>query len=119
VLSFLSKHGKHSAVKRREFIKVLGGAAAAWPLTLLAQQVDRIRRVGILMGPSQNDPETKGRLEAFERGLKNLGWDQGRNVHLDVRYAVAGFNAQTLAKELIALGPDVLLANSTPMACRF
>ena len=71
------------------------------------------------MGPSQNDPETKGRLEAFERGLKNLGWDQGRNVHLDVRYAVAGSNAQILAKELIALGSDVLLANSTPMAAAF
>ena len=100
-------------IRRRQFITLLGGASML-PQTLLAQQADRIRRVGILMGPSQNDPETKGRLEALERGLKNFGWDQGRNVHLDVRYAVAGSNAQTLAKELIALRPDVLLANSTP-----
>jgi putative ABC transport system substrate-binding protein len=77
-------------IRRRQFITLLGGASML-PQTLLAQQADRIRRVGILMGPSQNDPETKGRLEALERGLKNFGWDQGRNVHLDVRYVRCRF----------------------------
>ena len=102
-------------MKRREFITLLGGAAAAWPLAARAQQGERMRRIGVLTGLAEDDPENKARLATFRQGLEKRGWSEGRNVHIDYRYAPAGAQAQVLAKELVALQPDVILANSTPI----
>jgi putative ABC transport system substrate-binding protein len=102
-------------MRRREFLGVLGSAAAAWPLTARAQQSDQVRRVGMLIGYAENDPETQSRLAAFRQGLERLGWTEGRNVRIDYRFAPAGPDqAQLFAKELVALRPDVLVGNSTP-----
>src|SRR5262245_39561821 len=100
-------------VKRREFISLLGGAAA-WPVGTRAQQDERRRRIGVLMGLAENDPEAKVRLAGFWQAFERLGWFEGRNVLVDYRYAPAGARAQALAKELIALQPDVILSPSTP-----
>jgi putative ABC transport system substrate-binding protein len=87
-------------VKRRELITLLGGAAVAWPLSARAQQPDRIRRVGVLMGLAEDDPDSKARLGAFRQGLEKLGWSEGRNIHLDVRFALPADEqqAQMLAR---------------------
>ena len=100
-------------MKRREFITLLGGAAA-WPLTAHAQQPERIRRVGVLVGLAENDPEIKARLAGFRQGLEKFGWSEGSTVRIDYRFAPAGAQAQLLARELVALQPDVILAQSTP-----
>jgi putative tryptophan/tyrosine transport system substrate-binding protein len=81
-----------------------------------AQQPERTRRIGVLIGLSEDHPETKARLEGFRRGLEKRGWFEGRNVHVDYRFAPGGSQAQVLAKELVTLQPDVILANSTPVA---
>jgi putative tryptophan/tyrosine transport system substrate-binding protein len=102
-------------VKRRTFITLLGGAAAAWPLAARAQQPTQLRRVGMLVGYSENDPETQARLSAFRQGLEHLGWKEGGSVQIDYRFAPASpEQAQVFAKELVGLRPDVLVANSTP-----
>jgi putative ABC transport system substrate-binding protein len=103
-------------VKRREFITLLGGAAA-WPLAARAQQPDRIRRIAVLAPLAEGDPEMTARLAGFRRGLEKRGWSEGRNVRIDYRFAPAGTGqAQALAKELVALQPDVIIAHSTPVA---
>jgi putative ABC transport system substrate-binding protein len=102
-------------MKRREFITLLGGAAAGWPLAVRAQQPGQLRRIGMLIGYAENDPETQARLAAFRQGLEHLGWIEGRNVRIDYRFAPAGPDqAQRFAKELVALRPDILVGNSTP-----
>jgi putative tryptophan/tyrosine transport system substrate-binding protein len=102
-------------VKRRDFITLFGGAAAAWPLAARAQQPAQIRRVGMLIGYAENDPETQARLSAFRQALEQLGWKEGRSIRLDYRFAPASPDeAQRFAKELVALRPDVLVGNSTP-----
>jgi putative ABC transport system substrate-binding protein len=104
-------------MRRREFISLLGGAAVAWPLAARAQQPDRMRRIGVLMGVSEDDPETKARVAAFQRGLERRGWLEGRNLHLDYRFTAArGERLPALAKELVALQPDLILAHSTGAA---
>jgi len=75
-------------MRRREFISLLGGAAVAWPLAGRAQQRERMRRVGVFIGMSEHDPDSKRRLVAFQQGLEKLGWSEGRNIHLDVRFAL-------------------------------
>jgi putative tryptophan/tyrosine transport system substrate-binding protein len=101
-------------VKRREFITLLGGAAAAWPLTARAQQ--RMRPVGVLMMFSETDPEGQAWVKAFERGLSDRGWIDGRNVRIDYRWAEGDLGQiQPLAKQLIDLQPDVILASTTPV----
>src|SRR6266540_466600 len=100
---------------RREFMTLLGGAAAAWPLAARAQQPGGMRRIGVLVGFAEDDPEIKARLAAFRQGLEKRGWSEGRNVHIDTRFAPAGARAQVLAKELVALQPDVILAHTTPI----
>ena len=102
-------------IRRREFITLLGGAAATWPLAAGAQQAERMRRVGVLVGVAEHDPDTKERLGAFQQGLDRFGWSEGRNVRIDYRFAPAGSHASTLAKELVALQPDVILAQTTPV----
>ena len=79
-------------LKRREFITLLGGAAAAWPLAARAQQPDQVRRIGVLMSVPENDPEAQAWLGTFSEGLQQLGWTAGRNIRLDYRWA-APFDA--------------------------
>ena len=102
-------------MRRRDFITAIAGSAAAWPLAARAQQADRIRRIAVLMGYAADDPETKPRLAAFRQMLEKRGWPEGRNVHIETRFA-PGSNYEPLAKELIATQPDVILAHTTPVA---
>jgi putative ABC transport system substrate-binding protein len=102
-------------VKRREFITLLGGAAAAWPLAALAQQDGRVRRIGVLMSLDENDPEGKRRYSAFTQALSDLGWIDGRNVRMDLRWGGGESNRiRALAQELVGLQPDSILTNGTP-----
>src|SRR5215510_3817666 len=100
-------------MNRRAFIMLLGGAAVAWPLAARAQG-ERMRRVGVLMGLTEDHPDTKARLARLQQGLEKLGWCEGRNVRIDYRCARAGTGAQVLAKELVALQPDVILGSASP-----
>jgi len=101
-------------IRRRDFITLLGGAAA-WPLAARAQQGDRVRRIGVLMGFDESDPEGNLRYSAFTRALADLGWTDGRNVRLDLRWAGDNINRiRALAQELVGLQPDVILTNGTP-----
>src|SRR5215470_15233051 len=101
-------------MRRREFITMLGGAAAAWPLAARAQQPERMRRVGVLMPGAADDPEFQARMTAFVQGLAQLGWIDGRNVRIDTRWGVADADRiRKYAAELLALAPDVILANSS------
>jgi putative ABC transport system substrate-binding protein len=99
---------------RRTFISVLGGAAA-WPLAARAQQGGRMRRVGALMNLAADDPQSRNRSAAFQEGLQQLGWTDGRNVQIDYRWAAG--NAERFrqyAEELVALEPDIILASASP-----
>ena len=101
-------------IRRRDFITLLGGVVAS-PATLWAQQAP-VRRVGVLMGYGDADPEAKILLSGFTNGLASLGWIEGRNVQIDVRWAAGSVERmRTLAKELVDLQPDVILANTTPV----
>jgi putative ABC transport system substrate-binding protein len=94
---------------RREFIAALGGAAAL-PLTARAQQGDRVRRIGVLMPLGENDPVTKPRYSAFTQALADLGWTDGRNVRMDLRWGGDDINRmRALAQELVGLQPDIIL----------
>ena len=95
-------------MKRRTFIAGLG-STAAWPVVARAQQGDRVRRIGLLMGGDENDPERKVRLSALTQGLADLGWTDGRNVRMDIRWPGADANRiRALAQELVGLQPDII-----------
>src|SRR5712691_12287155 len=96
-------------MKRREFITLLGGAAAVWPLAARAQQPERVRRIGVLMYWAADDAEGQARLAAFTQALKQLGWSDGGNLRIDTRWATAD-DIHRHAAELAALAPDVLVA---------
>src|SRR5262245_53845386 len=96
-------------MKRREFITLLGGAAAAWPLAASAQQGDRMRRIGVLMYWIADDAEGQARHAAFMQALKQLGWNDGVNLRIDTRWATAD-DVRRHAAELVPLAPDVLVA---------
>ena len=99
-------------MRRREFITLLGGAAAAWPLAARAQQPERIRRIGVLMNLTADDPEASARVTAFAQGLQQLGWIDGRNVRIDTRWGAGDAERnRAYAAELVALAPDVILAS--------
>ena len=103
-------------MRRREFLGILGGAAVPWPIAVRAQPADRVRRIGVLMSTAENDSSAPARIGAFARGLEELGWREGRNIRIDLRWA-AGDLAQSSKKyaaELVALAPDVLLATAGP-----
>ena len=101
-------------MKRRAFITLLGGAAAAWPLAVRGQQREQIRRIGVLMNTSADDPEGQARIAAFHQGLQEWGWTRGRNARIDVRWdAVDADNSRRYAAELVALAPDVILASAS------
>jgi putative tryptophan/tyrosine transport system substrate-binding protein len=98
-------------MKRRHFLTLLGSAAVAWPLAARAQQGGPVRRIGVLMGPAIDDPEGQARIAAFLEGLHQLGWTDGRNVRIDIRWAAGDADrSRRYAAELIALAPDVILA---------
>jgi putative ABC transport system substrate-binding protein len=102
-------------MRRREFITLLGGAAVAWPITVRAQQGDRMRRIGVLMGRDENDPEVKTIISAFTQALADLGWTDGRNVRIDGRRAGGDINrTRALAQELVSLQPDIIVTVGTP-----
>jgi ABC-type uncharacterized transport system substrate-binding protein len=102
-------------MRRRTFITLVGGAAAAWPLAARAQQPERMRRIGVLMNLATDDPEGQARFAAFLLGLRELGWSDGRNVRIDTRWAAGDTERfRSYATELVALAPDVVLAASTP-----
>src|SRR3974390_3226200 len=101
-------------MRRRDFIKVIVGSAATWPFAALAQHGEHMRRIGVLMNIMSDDPESQIRLAAFAHGLQQLGWIVGQNVSIDTRWG--GGNLENLRKystELVALGPDVIMANSS------
>src|SRR5262249_6440838 len=100
-------------VKRRAFITLLGGAAAAWPLAAHGQQADRMRRIGVLMALAADEPDAQMRSRAFLQALPQLGWTVGRNVQIDTRWATTDTDSlRRHAAELAALAPDVLVAGS-------
>jgi putative tryptophan/tyrosine transport system substrate-binding protein len=102
-------------LKRREFITLLGGAVAAWPLAARAQQRERMRRIGVLMTLGADDAEGQARLAAFLQGLQEAGWAVGRNVRIDLRWGGNDTErSRTPAAELVALTPDVILASGIP-----
>src|SRR5262249_15461867 len=99
-----------TAVNRRSLITLVSGAAA-WPLAARAEPAERVRRVGVLIPLARDDPEAKARIAAFQHGLEQLGWTDGRNVQIDIRWA--GGDMESIRKhaaELVALSPDVILA---------
>jgi len=101
-------------VRRREFITLLGGAALASPVAARAQQPGRMRRVGVLMGVAESDPEGQARIAAFRQGLTDLGWVDGRNLRIEYRWAAGDADRiREYTAELVALAPDVLIGNGT------
>src|SRR5262249_734737 len=108
----LSRH-----TRRREFITLLGGAAA-WPLAARAQPSGRMRRIGILMHLASDDADAHSRNSAFRQGLQERGWAVGRNVRIDYRWGASNFDPERMRKgavELVALAPDVVLATTVPI----
>jgi putative tryptophan/tyrosine transport system substrate-binding protein len=103
-------------VRRRKFITLLGGAAASWPLAASAQQAERMRRVGVLMNATKDDPHVWNRFSAFVNGLQQLGWTEGRNLKIDVRWGTLGATVDKYLKDAAELGltSDVILVSTTP-----
>jgi putative ABC transport system substrate-binding protein len=100
-------------MRRREFITVLGGAVVSMPHSVGAQQADRMRRIGVIMGYAESDPAGQAQVAALRRELQKLGWEEGRNIHIDVRFPGADAAAvRTLVIELMNLTPDVLVTNT-------
>ena len=102
-------------MRRREFITLLGAAAVAWPLAPRAQQGGRVRRIGVLAAGVESDPLSKSNVAAFTQALAGLGWADGRNVRMDLRWARGDINRiRGLAQELVGLQPDIILTGGTP-----
>ena len=107
-------------VQRREFITLLSGAAAAWPLAARAQQPEPMRRIGVLTSSTMHDPTSQARLGALQQGLQQLGWTDGRNVRIDYRWAAGDPDQlRKYVDELVALAPDAILANGSAAAALF
>src|SRR5262249_30825757 len=102
-------------VKRREFITLLGGAAT-WPLAVRAQQGERMRRIGVLVGYAESASDAQAKVAAFREGLQRLGWAEGRNIRIDTRWPIPADleSMQRFAQELAALQPDLILSHITP-----
>jgi putative tryptophan/tyrosine transport system substrate-binding protein len=101
-------------MRRRDFIGIFG-SAAVWPLAARARQLERMRRIGVLMGLAAGDPEAQSRVGALENSLRELGWVKGRNLSIEYRWAGDGNAVRDHVAELLAMTPDVVLANSTPV----
>src|SRR5262249_4298471 len=110
----LAREGRMTVtIGRRELLVALGGAVASWPFAARGQQ-ERVRRIGVLMPSAADDPAFQARMTAFVQGLAELGWIDGRNVRIDTRWGVADTDRiRKYAAELLALAPDVILANSS------
>jgi putative ABC transport system substrate-binding protein len=103
-------------MRRRDFIKVSVGTVAGWPLAARAQQSDRRRLIGVLMGFEQSDPDARYWLSAFQGALANLGWTEGNNLRIELRWATSDTDRhRVLAKELVDLRPDAILSQTTPV----
>jgi putative ABC transport system substrate-binding protein len=103
-------------MRRREFIAGLGGAAAIWPLAARAQQGERVRRIGVLVGGNENDPEMQPRVAPFRQELEKLGWSEGRNIRIETVFAAGKTDQYSrLAKEMIAKQPEAIFAHTTPL----
>ena len=103
-------------MRRREFIGLLGGTLAAWPLAARAQQPERMRRIGVLYGGVSTDVQAQAGLARFTRAFEELGWTPGRNIEIEYRFAAGDTDRMgTFAKELVELKPDVLVAHTTPV----
>jgi putative ABC transport system substrate-binding protein len=104
------------SIARRKFISALCGTACAWPLVAWAQQTRGTRTVGVLMAIVESDADSQTRIAAFRQGLKELGWTDGQNVHIEYRWAAGKMDLiEQYAHEMVALNPDVILANGTPV----
>ena len=102
-------------MKRRDFIALVGGAAAAWSLDAWAQQTEQMRKIGVLMGIAESDQEGQSSVAAFREELRKLGWMEGRNSEINIRWAAADVELmKRFAKELVTLQPDLILTSSTP-----
>src|SRR6516165_6794601 len=102
-------------MKRCESVTLLGGAAVAWPLAGRAQQPERMRRIGVLMAYAESDSVYQGYVMAFRQELQKLGWEEGRNIRFDYRWATSDLESiKRSAKELVVLQPDLILSSSTP-----
>jgi putative ABC transport system substrate-binding protein len=102
-------------MRRREFITLVGSVATIWSFAARAQQTERLRRISVLMSFAESDPEAQARVAAFRKGLQELGWAEGRNIHSDIRWAADDAALmQRFAKELVALHPDLILSHNTP-----
>jgi putative ABC transport system substrate-binding protein len=103
-------------IARRKFVVALAGAVVVLPLAARAQQGDRVRRIGVLMGPDENDPLAKTFFSAFTQALAGFGWTDGRNVRMDLRWGGGDINRmRALAQELVRLQPDIILTGGTPV----
>jgi putative ABC transport system substrate-binding protein len=100
-------------MRRRDFLKMITGSAAVWPLAARAQQAESVRRIGVLMNLAADDPEGQARLTGFLRGLQESGWADGRNAHIDTRWGTDAGSTRKHAAELVALAPDVILASAS------
>ena len=101
-------------MRRRNFILLVGGTAATWPLAARAQQSGGIRRIGVLVNLAADNSEVQARIGAFLQGLQEFGWSIGRNVRIEYRWASNPNDISRYAAELLALAPDVVLANANP-----
>jgi putative ABC transport system substrate-binding protein len=103
-------------MRRREFITLVGGVAATWPLAVRAQQGGRMRRIAFLHGLAESDPEDQARIAAFQQGLADLGWIEGRNISVDHRFASGDpGQAQAIVAKTVAAAPDLIIGQSTPV----
>ena len=103
-------------MRRREFIALFGSTMATWPVAAHAQQVERVRRIGVLMGYAESDPDAQANVAEFRQSLRKLGWAEGYNIQIDIRWPTPADveSMQRFAKELVALQPDVILSHITP-----
>src|SRR5215469_1427891 len=102
-------------MRRRDFIRGIAGSETAWPLAVRGQQLDRVRRIGVLMAYAESDGDGQADVEAFRQELQKLGWMDGRNLRIDYRWAAVTAEAlERFANELVALQPDLILSQSTP-----
>ncbi|MGA8751346.1 MAG: ABC transporter substrate-binding protein [Pseudolabrys sp.] len=100
-------------MQRREFVTLLGGVAAAWPIAARAQQAERIRHIGVMMGYAGTDPAAQAQVAALRQGLQKLGWEEGRNIRIDVRFPGGDAGVvRAILMELMSLTPDVLVTNT-------
>ena len=102
------------SVARRQFISALGGAAVTWPLAARAQLSHPMRRIGVLIGTAESDFDGQNRLATLRKGLQELGWIDGQNVHIDIRWGASNDLTNDYAEEIVRLNPDVIVANGTP-----